>query len=159
MSLNCFIGPTRRHIISSTKALWLIRRFEGICGISQSPSLRTNERSREIEGWWQVTLKTESSSARVWIPQNTSDGRHHHTSYLVCIPYHTSFNLIKPWGCSENGDSGSRGSVREWAAWVSSGNCECLWQGAGWTDGDTKVCQEKLSGTRVQLKTICRTRR
>ena len=100
-------------------------------------------------GWWQVTLRTECASSSGLVSTFHSDaGPHHHTSYLVCIPYHTSFNLIKPWGCSENGDSGSRGSVREWAAWVSSGNCSCLLL-ASCADGDRKVCREKLLGTRV----------
>ena len=54
----------------------------------------------------------------------------HSLSYPVCIPYH---HLTPPHQSSSGErmlEEESRGSVREWAARVSLGNCECLWQAA-----------------------------
>ena len=80
----------------------------------------------EDSSWWQVTLSTESSSARVCIPFQVRAT----SSYPVCIPYH---HLTPPHHTSSEErmlEEESRGSVREWAALVSLGNCECLWQAA-----------------------------
>ena len=95
MSLNCFIGPTRWHIISST--FWLIRRFEGILRDFSKPE---SADKWEIEG--DRGLMTSHSEDRIFLGSCLNSSEYlrwstssylipclHTLSYLI-LPHHTS---------------------------------------------------------------------
>ena len=122
MSLNCFIGPTRRHIISSTKALWLIRRFEGILRDFSKP---------ESADKWEIErdrgLMTSHSEDRIFLGSclNSSEYLRWSTSSYLIPCLHTLSYLIQPHQ--------TLGVQREWGLWVSRecpgmGGVSVFWQ-------------------------------